>query len=538
MLWLQHGHMLKESGLFGKARTSYQKALMLEPENPEAFLQLAILAKLEGDFNGALEHYQKADMLGHPLRDFIAGEIAFIRKTSGISLVAPQSERAGTRILLSSVAESPAESDTRGLKGFLGGTHYSYAYAMMGFRDALEQAGIQCELIRHPEYIADIRNGSSAQVHIHLGFYPPDGARYLKGARNIMCVAWEFERLKTYEETLSYHAFADATAVLSRSQEVWLTSEYGAEACRRSGLTAVRHVPTPVATATNHGRAGVKSLPELQRIALKLDRISWVPLAIWPAMQSTLSQQAFGRSRALLNLLLDSGDGTIPNFFLSVFNVHDFRKQIKPLLHAFSFYCQGNKNAYLLLKVNCIDGNNEDINEILFAAQVKDDGEITTPLICDNVLITTEALSRDEMNFLYSMASFYVCTSYAEGQNLPLLEAMGHGIVPVSVDHTAMRDYITTQNAIVIPALRAAFTTRLVHRYGMFGLKTYHVTGRDVYAALVTAGQLSEQEYYGFSEESVRTVKQKFGITPLREALDSAIARSLNEQFENATGVA
>ena len=102
---------------------------------------------------------------------------------------------------------------------------------------------------------------------------------------------------------------------------------------------------------------------------------------------------------------------------------------------------------------------------------------MTPPLICERVLLTTDALSRAEMDCLYEAAAFYVCTSNAEGQNLPLIEAMGHGVVPVSVNHTAMRDYVTPENAIVIPSRSGPFTMRLTLRYGLYGLK-HHIMSR------------------------------------------------------------
>ena len=533
MLWLQHGHMLKECGLLQNALNSYQSAFALQQTNPEIQVQLAIISKLLGRFADASKFFAQAMLLDYPQNDFITTELEFIKATNAIRTRTPRSSSTDTRIFLSCVARLPIEADVTSLKNFLGATHYSYAYAMMGFRDALEEAGHRCEIITNPEYIPDITERSPARRHIHLGFYPPDGARYLKGAFNIMCVAWEFERLKTSEETLSYHAFADAFAMLARSQELWLTSSYGVEAFRRSGLSAVHKVSTPVKVSRVSGRSRRLMTEEVEDIATRLDRLRWVPLAIWPAMQSTLSHQALSRSRALLDLTLDTPSQESPVFFVSVFNVHDFRKQIKPLLHAFSRLSQERKDCFLLLKINCIDGDNTNINEILFAAQVRDDGEITTPLISDRILLTTESLSREEMNLLYRLSSYYVCTSYAEGQNLPLLEAMADGIVPVSVNNTAMADYITPENGIVIKSTYAPFSTRLTQRYGMYGLKTYHVESRDVLDALKQAVSLSDEQYFKYSDGAVRTVSSEYGVEPILAALERVASASAEDDLRD-----
>ena len=54
------------------------------------------------------------------------------------------------------------------------------------------------------------------------------------------------------------------------------------------------------------------------------------------------------------------------------------------------------------------------------------------------------------MDALYEAADFYLCTSIAEGQNLPMLEAMSFGVVPVSPRHTAMRDYLDNDNSVEV----------------------------------------------------------------------------------------
>jgi glycosyltransferase involved in cell wall biosynthesis len=45
---------------------------------------------------------------------------------------------------------------------------------------------------------------------------------------------------------------------------------------------------------------------------------------------------------------------------------------------------------------------------------------------------------------------YYYSLSFCEGQFLPILESMIVGTVPISPNSTAMRDYITKENALVI----------------------------------------------------------------------------------------
>jgi len=523
-LWLQHGHVLKETGLFAQARRSYERARVLRPEDPEPQLQLAILSKIQGNFDAAEADFEEVGRLGYQPRSFIEGELAFLRRTRSAPPTRASVAAAGTRIYLSSVFLPVPEADPGHLKLFLGGTHYSYAYIMKGYHEALKRAGYECQVVRNPEYVPDIRARSPAHTNLHIGFYPPDGPRYLKGAYNIMCIAWEFERLKTRAEASSYHAFADPVTMLSRAQETWAISCYGAEAARRSGVPNVSAVPTPVPAAREAGRAARPNLAELQRLALRIDRVTWVPLAVWPAMQPTLSQQSLARRGPLLNTLLEVEEEQAPVLFLCVFNVHDFRKQMKPVIEAFVRFAQVHPDAYLLLKVSAIDSDIGDVNSMLYAEQIVDAGEMTAPLVSDRILLTTDALSRDEMNWLYDAAAFYVCTSHGEGQNLPLIEAMGRGVVPVSVDHTAMRDYISPANAIVVPSRSGPLTPRLTLRYGLYGVDTYYVGAADVFAALGRARDLPGDAYEALSGAAVAAVAERFGPESLTAAVNRAIA--------------
>src|SRR5690606_16655141 len=68
----------------------------------------------------------------------------------------------------------------------------------------------------------------------------------------------------------------------------------------------------------------------------------------------------------------------------------------------------------------------------------------------ESVVLFSGFLPDDQLSHLYRLADFYVCTSIAEGQNLPLMEAMVHGCVPISVTNTAMADYVTADNAVTV----------------------------------------------------------------------------------------
>jgi glycosyltransferase involved in cell wall biosynthesis len=140
--------------------------------------------------------------------------------------------------------------------------------------------------------------------------------------------------------------------------------------------------------------------------------------------------------------------------------------------------------------------------------------------------MTAAALSREEMNHLYDLSTFYVSTPHGEGQNLPLLEAMGRGVVPVSVDHTAMRDYISPETGIVVNSTRQPFNLRLRERYGMHDVDTYYVSGQDVYEALDEAACIDDARYAALSRNALAAVREKFGLTSFRSAIEHLIERA------------
>ncbi|TVV70744.1 hypothetical protein [Sphingomonas solaris] len=160
----------------------------------------------------------------------------------------PVRVRRGVRFHLSAGRQPPDEQDRAGMAGSIGTSDYSYGFAMRNFHAAITRVGLPCTLVHYPEYIADIRDRSDAACDIHLGFYPPEQLRLLKGAYNVACFAWEFDRLRTPAEQPGPHAFADQATMLSRADELWLPSRHGAAAVARSVSVPVRTVPAPSPT--------------------------------------------------------------------------------------------------------------------------------------------------------------------------------------------------------------------------------------------------------------------------------------------------
>lgn len=524
--WVQYGHALKESGFHARAAEAYKRALALKPGDPEITLQLGHLAKVRGDFAEAQRCFEEARAGGYPDRDHIDFELKLLRKIDNSRLFwgrGGEGDKVPLRIFLSAPAKPVNETDRASASQGLGRSDYSYAFAMRGFMAALDEMEVDYTVVERPEAVADIRDRSDAEINIHLGFYPPELIRVLKGAYNINCFAWEFDRLRSRDEIPSDHAFADQAEMLSIADEIWVPSEHGAAAVRESVAKPVHRTPSPVlSNLVKRARDHAPNARDVDRASRALGAVNWVPLAILPRVKETVEQAAHARTRTLQAILSELES---PTLYVSVLNVHDYRKQAEPMIAGFLRFAETNPRAVLLLKLSTPFRGRGLANRILLEDQIAHAGRMIPPMVSERIWLTDDVLTREEMSHLYDAASFYLCTSYAEGQNLPLIEAMARGVVPVSVDHTAMRDYISDNDAVVVPSHRRPLDLRMSHRYRMVGTAMNVVEPSDLAHALATAQALSPEAYAHKSAAALAEVQNQFGLAPFADRLNAVVER-------------
>jgi glycosyltransferase involved in cell wall biosynthesis len=150
--------------------------------------------------------------------------------------------------------------------------------------------------------------------------------------------------------------------------------------------------------------------------------------------------------------------------------------------------------------------------------------------VSDAVWISSWVCTEEELTALYSIASYYVCTSYCEGQNLPLLEAMSQGAIPISPRHTAMADYINDDNAIVLSS-EVAQVPALSGHYRLWGQPTNVITAEEVERALHRSHALSAEARTELSRNAQRAVKEKFNSSVLSQAL-ATVEQKLGVEIE------
>ena len=128
--------------------------------------------------------------------------------------------------------------------------------------------------------------------------------------------------------------------------------------------------------------------------------------------------------------------------FTYVFNPFDGRKRWEDAVSAFIVAARENSEACIVLKLIHSDENRAVAYVRQFVGGFGD-------YRC-RVVIICGFLSGHDYESLVRLTTFTVNTSCGEGQCLPLLEYMSAGRPAISPRHTAMADYVTTNNSIVV----------------------------------------------------------------------------------------
>ena len=538
-VWLQYGHALKEAGYHKAAEEAYNN-IAPQFRDCDFYIQQGHLAKLTGNFQKAKSHYLKAkEYISSQGNSNLVTELdKFLAPLEFLTFEIDSPEyKDDIHLFISCISPFLLLEDTSKYPKELGTAHYSYAFACRGFLKAMKELGIAYKFIRHPEYISHTNKLTNSPRPVHIAFSPTFEARVLKGAYNILHFAWEFPRMKNSDENLSPHAFSDPQHMLNIFDEIWVPSTFGVEVIRSMTRKPVKFVPSPVAVGDMKVSARPKKVSvrhsSVANSAQKLQNIEWVPLSIFPPLQGNFDGFAGARRASLFKILSAVNNGSVPKIYLSIFNPFDQRKQIEPMLRAFCEFSVAHRDAVLLLKASSPVDDNSTINRTLLNYQISRDDRLALTYVCDRVWITSSALDDSQISALYQLASFYLCTSHAEGQNLPLLEAMEHGCVPISIDHTAMRDYISVENSLVIPSRQDRAHAVMRRDYGMYGFYTYFVSFQDVREQLEKSVNLTFDAFAALSDRSKATVDEKYGLQIFHKELSNVHECLTNEDIRH-----
>ncbi len=341
------------------------------------------------------------------------------------------------------------------LAEILGVPHYSYRFVESAFQRMFEAQGVPVTRLRMPEYYATPEAfppgvaggcGDPQRRIAHLIFRSTEDIRLLKPATNIAVFPWEFDVIS--DTTLpEEHPFRNQKRMLSLCDEVWVLSRYTEAVLRAHGIGNVHTVPAPIRAPQGTVRerhAAVAALGELKVCPVFINYLLPDTTAerICAARQTSLRRWLAGR------LQINPG----ARIYLAVLNPEDFRKNIGPMVRGFHYFSQQAPGSVLIIKALTSASRYSLPQVVCNVIRSKMPGG--TVLDCEQIAVCNAFMSDTELSWLYRLADCYLCTSIAEGQNMPLLEAMRHGAVPVTTSITSMLDYIDPDNAVVIQTRR------------------------------------------------------------------------------------
>jgi glycosyltransferase involved in cell wall biosynthesis len=416
-------------------------------------------------------------------------------------LAAPDSNESKFNIFFSSSVSGK-------ISNLLGAAHYSYRFAEQKIISALQNGGIDPKKLMMPEYYSDasavpaeMRMGDADDIH--LIFRSTEQVRLLKFAWNICCFAWEFDVIKDHTK-VGEHPFLNQKRMLALCDEVWVPCAYTKRILADYGLLNTHVIPAPI-------YANQDAKKDVYEILADIGDMSVVPLN----HNFLLSKEQNKESCADLSSTLIEfmarrlRDASPVRVYLTVLNPEDYRKNLDAIIRAFHYFSEIQSDAVLLVKVLTSSTRYSLLDVVSDVVPHKLSGG--TGILNKNIVFFNDYLTDENMRRLYTLADFYLCASVCEGQNLPLLEAMGCGVVPVTTAGTAMEDYITTKNSVIIQ-------DRLIqndseHLAGTlagrpFSIRRSYVA--DIFKALRRSASLAPSEYMAMSENARWVVQQQF----------------------------
>lgn len=375
-----------------------------------------------------------------------------------------------------------------------GRAHYSWKIVTALYSQGLEEAGLETKKVIRPEiYQTKIAQNTFGLRHddIHLAVKPIEHIRSFYGIKNIFICGWEFPEFsdKAYES----NPFFNHIAVLKHADKIWCWSDFTTSNLKSYGINTAITMPPPVIVTKPSDEKSISTIPTL---ALNTTRIP-TPNDI----------RAFG------DVLRAYKDSVI---FISVLNPFDKRKQIKLMLTAFQAALKRTPNLVLIVKL-VIDNINTTLGNIQEILEIHHDFKGQS----DRIVFVSETLTDSQMIKLMKTAKFYFCTSSTEGLNLPMIEAMSLGVVPVSSRATAMADYIHEENAIVIKndKLLTDGAYHFLHNH----MPTTHFPPnlKSSIDALISAANLTKNRYNAISSRAKKDVHEKYSMQGFIDRVNS-----------------
>lgn len=409
-----------------------------------------------------------------------------------------------------------SETNESNIASRLGLSEYSYYFVLKWFVPVLAKLG-EVKIIHDPLVEADVEYEQAVQQGRHcvlFSFAPPHRTLEPQRCPVVPLVAWEFERIPDYAWDES-DPRSDWRYVLERAGMVITHSEFARQAIARAmpagypvwsipapvwdrfsargkrlnhqqgrmpgkGLDvrikgrifdSAQHIPGSLAQANEQRAIEQAARDEAARV--EAERIK-AEQAIDPVVAKRM-RRAARRKRSLQKFLARLRGQSLAQFdpqpvqapaqpqppvqqpadhhiqargivYASILNPLDGRKNLWDIVTAFAACFQDVEGAVLVLKLNDADGMST------FAGMEFQLRKFTW-LKC-RIIAFNGYLEDDNYEQFLGGIDYVVNASTGEGQCLPLMELMSMGTPAIAPAHTSMADYITPDNAFILPSTR------------------------------------------------------------------------------------
>lgn len=366
-----------------------------------------------------------------------------------------------------------------------GRAHYSWKIVADLYDKGLTAANIETSRVIRPEiYQTKISQMTLGLRHddVHLAIKPIEHLRTFNGIKNIFIGGWEFPEFSTtpYENNPLFNQIE----ILKHADQIWCWSNFTTINLKSYGIHTAITMPPPVIIKKTTDDKNISYLNTLALNTYKTPETSDV--------------------KHLGEFLSQYQNSTI---FFSIFNPYDYRKQSPLMMESFVLALEKNPDMVLVVKL-VIDNINTTLGTIqhIFRDILKYNGK------CEKIIFIGDILTDNQITSLMKISKYYFCTSSTEGLNLPLIEAMSNGIVPVVSCATAMADYVNQENSITIDTdrIETSGTYHFLHKQ----LTTTHFVPnlQSTVSALIKASKLPDDAYKRLSENAKQEVHKKYSL--------------------------
>lgn len=475
-----------------------------------------------------------------------------------------------------------SETNDKNIAERIGMSEYSYYFVLKWFLPTLAELG-EVKVIYDPLTQADLEYDQAQQEGrqcVLFSFAPPHRTLFPQRCPVVPLVAWEFERIPDHQwDNDPTH---DWRHVFARTGLAITHSEFARQAILRAMTPdyPVWSIPAPVwdrfaargmQLHGTEGRRPAKGM-DLHIKGAVFDSATCIPnspeTAQWrvpgsecapvpPALESPpldpiterKLRRAARRKRSMQKLMARLTGRPFPApqetaiaptqeppaideehhiqakgiVFASILNSRDGRKNWGDLATAFASRFQDVEDAVLIFKLNENDSAESMLN-------LERDLRRFVWLKC-RVIAFNGYLSDDDYQRFLDGIDYVVNASTGEGQCLPLMELMAMGTPAIAPDHTSMADYITPDNAFILPSTR--FLTGWPHDprfiYSTTAFRVPWDALRDAYGNAYQLAKTDPSAYQRMSSSATAQLEshssKRVVLTALRQVLEASQLR-------------